>query len=239
VSDEPEKLIEDVFITQLGAKYPFVKAKGCNDKYGVNGFPTFVVLDPDGVVVQTGMPSDSLIEELLQQVSLPPETPAEPRFDALKAMWRKAEYGKLQEFLDKTLAQPNTDAAMRDVCTAHKEALAKRTESSTKRITALGAGPDYATAEDKLERIEKEWKGLPPSDAAKKERARIAADPAIKKELTAGRALQKVLSAFDPSKPAQRKKLAAELERFKKANEGTFAAKQADEQLTELTKKAG
>ena len=239
MSDESENLIEDVFVKQLGAKYPFVKAKNCNTKYGITGFPTFVVLDADGDVVQTGMPSEARLEELLAAVVAMPATPAEPRFDALRQLWRKADFGKLAEFLDRALAQPATDASLRDVYTAHKAALDQGIAAQQQRVASLAAGPDYAVADDKLERIEHAWRGLPPAEAAKKERARIAADPALKKELAAGRALLKLVAGFDAGKPAQRKKLIAELERFQKANDGTFAGKQAAERLAALSKTGG
>ena len=92
--------------------------------------------------------------------------------------------------------------------------LDKRQQGAMKRIESLGAGPDYAAAEDQLESIEKQWKGLEPSTAAAAQRARFASDAAIKKELAAGRALQKLLASFDMSKSSTKKKLIPELEKF-------------------------
>ena len=86
-------------------------------------------------------------------------------------------------------------------------------------------------------RIEKVWKGFPAADAAKEQLARFAADAAIKKELVAGKALQKLLKGYDPSKASQAKKLVAELGKFTKKYEGTYAAKQADEQRQRMTAK--
>ncbi len=48
-----------------------------------------------------------------------------------------------------------------------------------------------------------------------------------------------LFAGFDVGKPAQRKKLIAELERFQKANDGTFAGKQAAERLAALGKNGG
>jgi hypothetical protein len=239
VSDEPEGLIEDVFIKQLGAKYPFVRGKNCNSKYGVTGFPTFVLLDTDGLVVQVGMPGEEQIEKLLEDAFVAPKLPDDPRYEPLRTMWTKSEFPKLREYLEKNLAAPNLDAAMKDVFTAQSEALHKRMDMVTARVPKLGAGPDYAAAEDRIGKIEKQWKGLPPAEAAAKELARLGADPTIKKELAAGRALQKVQSSFDPGKASQRKKLVEALEQFRKKYAGTYAAKQADEQYTQLTAKGG
>jgi len=63
---------------------------------------------------------------------------------------------------------------------------------------------------------------------------RFAADPAIKKELQAGKALQKVKGQFDSSRVAQRKKLIEALEQFAKKHEGTEAAKEAEAEIARL-----
>ena len=236
MSDEPEGLIEDTFITKLGAKYPFVKAKGCNDKYGVNAFPTVYVIDAEGLVHGEGVPDEALIEKLLADVSLAPKLPDDVRYEPLRAMWDKHDFAKVRDYLDKQLAQPNLDAAMREVFDAQKAELTKRTDAQQKRIERLGAGPDYAASSDQLERIMKEWKGFPPEAAAKKELDRFAADAAIKKELSAGKALQKLVASYDTSRAAQVRKLAVELDKFRKKYEGTHAAKQAEAMIGQLRK---
>ena len=235
MSDEDEKLIEDVFLTKLGAKNPWVKAKGgVNEKYGVTGFPTILVLDANGVVVKKGMPSDAEIEVLLKDVSLAPKMPAEPRYAALRGFWERAEYAKVRDHLDKALADAKLDPAVRDLLTAQRDELQKRNERAVARAGELGKSTDYASAQDKLERLEKQWRGMPPSDAAKKELAKLASDPVAKKELAAEKALQKLVSQFDTSRVAQRRKLADELEKFAKKYDGTQAGKRAAEERTRL-----
>ncbi len=233
MSGEDEGAIQKVFVDQLGAKYPLVKIKdGDKGPYGIQFYPSVYVIDPDGNVFSVPddrMPSEEQIEELLKRASLGPKLPDEPRYDALRGLWKKREYAKVRDYLDKNLAAPDLDVAMKDVFTAQRAEIDKRQQATMARITALGAGPDYADAEDQLEKVEKQWKGLVPADAAAKERARFAADPAIKKELAAGRALQKLLAAHDVSKSSQRKKLVVELEKFAKKHEGTHAGKQAAE----------
>jgi len=239
VSDEAEGLIEDTFITKLGAKYPFVKAKGVNEKYGIKFFPSVYCIDADGLVHSVPddrMPSEQAIEDLLKSVSLAPKLPDDPRYEPLRSMWDKRDYAKVRDYLDKMLAQPNLDAAMREVFDAQKADLTKRVDAQQKRIERAAAGPDYAAGSDQLEKIMKEWKGFPPEAAAKKELDRFAADAAIKKELSAGKALQKLVASFDKEKPAQVRKLAVELDKFRKKYEGTHAAKQAEEMIGQLRK---
>lgn len=231
MSGEADSAIQDIFVDKLGAKYPLVRINKADvAAYGIKAYPSAYVLDPDGNVFSTpdgGMPSDGTIEELLKKVVAGPKLPKDARYDPLRSLFKKGEYLKVRDFLDKNLAAPNLDAEMKEVFTAQRASIDKRAETTLARITALGAGPDYAASEDALEKIEKQWKGLPPADAAVKERARFGADPAIKKELAAGRALQKLIGSFDMGKVAQRRKLADELGRFAKKYEGTHAGKQA------------
>jgi hypothetical protein len=239
VSGEAESAIQSAFVDKLGAKYPLVQIKAQDAAaYGIRAYPSVYVIDANGVVHSTpdeNMPGDAAIEELLKGVSLPPELPADAAYDPLRALWKKGDPMKLRDYLDKALAAPALDAAMRDVLTAQQAELQKQQERAIARVQTLGAGPDYAASEDQLEALAKKWKGLPPADAAAKEKARLVADPAIKKELAAGRALQKLLAAHDVGKVSQRKKLVEALGPFQKKYEGTHAAKQAAGKLSALS----
>lgn len=240
MSDENEKLIEDTFITKLGAKYPFVKAKGCNEKYGIGYFPSVYCIAPDGRVFSVPddkMPTEAQIEQLLKSVSLTPKMPEDAIYAPIKALWEKREYGKLKEQFERMLAQPNLDAAVREVVTGLQQELQKRQDAQQNRAEELGKeANDYGGASEQLARIEKEWKGFPAAATARQQLDRFATDPVIKKELAAAKSLQKLVAGFDPSRLAQAKKLAAELEKFAKQHEGTQAAKQADAQRKKLLK---
>lgn len=237
MSGEDEGTIQKVFIDQLGAKYPIVKIKaGDKEPYGIKGYPTAYLIDPDGNVVSSAhaLPSEQELEPLLERATLAPKMPADARYDPLRGLWKKREFVKLRDYLDKNLAAPNLDAAMKEVFTSQRAELDKRQQSAVKRIESLGAGPDYAASEDQLEILEKQWKGLEPATLAAQQRARFGADAAIKKELAAGRALQKLLASFDMSKSSTKKKLVPELEKFAKKHDGTHAGKQAAAKLAAL-----
>jgi hypothetical protein len=240
VSGENEKQIQKVFADELGAKYPLVKIKEADKAaYGIRAYPTVYVLDPDGNVVSNSMPGEQQLEELLKRVVLPPKLPDDAKWDAVRAGWKKADYAKLRDQLDKALAAPGLDAAGKDVLTAQREYLDRRMQSTLTRIEALGKGPDYVAADDALEAIEKQWKGMAPADAAAKERARFTTDEAVKKELSAGRALQKLLASYDLSKSSTKKKLVPELEKFAKKYEGTHAGKQATAKVAAMSGNGG
>jgi hypothetical protein len=235
VSDEDEGAIEKTFITELGAKYPFVRAKGCNELYGIKGYPTHIVIGPDGLVVSEGMPSEAKIEELLKGATLAPKLPDGPQYEPLRQMWKKQEHAKLRDFLDKQLLVPNLDGALREVYEAQRGLLDKRSTTQISRIERLGQGPDFARAEIQLEKMVKAWKGFPAADAAQKELARFGTDAKIKKEIGAGKALTKLMASFDINKVSQRKKLVEGLHAFVKKHDGTEAGKQAQAHLTRLS----
>jgi hypothetical protein len=241
VSREAEGAIEDVFVNKLGAKYPLVKVDEKSvAPYGISFFPSVYVIDPDGNVFSVPddrMPSEATIESLLARVSLSPKMPADKAYDPLRALWKKAEFLKVRDFLDKSLAAPGLADPAKAVYDEQRAHLDKKAEAAEKRIAALGAGPDFAASQEQLERIEKQWRGMAPATAAQKELQRFAADPAIKKELSAGKALQKLRSQFDPSRVAQRKKLAEALLAFAKKNPDTEAAKQAEAEAARLNGK--
>ena len=237
MSGEDESKIQDIFVDQLGAKYPIVRVdKKDVAAYGIKFYPSVYVRDASGdvhSVPDDRMPTDEQIEALLKTVSLAP-IPEDSRYEPLRGLWKKGEFLKVRDYLDKNLAAPNLDAAMKDVFTAQREQLTKQTQSAVARVSKLGAGPDYANAEDQLERMEKQWKGMEPAEAAAKERARFGTDAAIKKELAASRALQKLLASHDVSKNAQRKKLGDALQQFRKKYDGTHAASQAEKEITRI-----
>lgn len=239
MSDEDQGKIEATFITKLGAKYPFVQAKGCNEAFGIKFFPSVYVIAPDGTVFsvpEDRMPDEATIERLLEGVSLLPKLPDDSRYEPLAALWKKKEHQKIGEWLTRMLAQPNLDPAMREVFEGQQKELEKRAAAAQKRVDRLGQGPDYLQSQDQLADLEKAWKGFAAADAAKQQLARFGSDPAIKKELAASRLLQKLVASYDPSKRSQAKKLGEELDRFAKKHEGTYAARQALQQRERLPK---
>lgn len=237
MSDEDAGKIEETFINKLGAKFPFIQAKGVNELFQIKFFPSVYVIDPTGQihsVPEDRMPSEAMIEQLLAGVSLAPKLPDGAQYDPIRVLWQKGEHLKLRDLLTKMLAPPNLDAEMRSVLEAQQQELEKRSRRQVERVASLGQGPDYASAKDQLEAIEKKWRGLAPAETAKAELARFAGDATIKKELAASKALEKLLAAHDPNKQSQRKKLLEELAKFAKNHEGTHAGKQAIERRARL-----
>ncbi len=228
MSDENEKLIEETFITKLGAKYPFITAKGVNELYAIGFFPSIYCIAPDGTVLTVPKdrePAESFIEEQLKNVVLGPKLPADAKYDVLRSLWAKKEHKKLQDHLGKAMQAPDLDAETKAVYETQQADLQKRLDRQVARVAELGKGPDYGSAEKALLRMQKEWAGLAPADSAKAELDRFAKDERIQDELAAQKALDKVIAKFDPTRLAQRRKLAEELDKF--ANTKKWSGSQA------------
>jgi peroxiredoxin len=237
VSDEAEGLIETTYVKGR-AKYPFVKSNDIRKQWGVRFLPCTWVLDANGLVhtlPDVGPPDDTLVEELLQGLPIEPRVPAGAKFDALRLYWTKAEFAKLHDHIGKTLTLPKLEPEMKQALGEQQQALAKRQERALARVTALGGGPDYAAHCDELERIEKSWGALPPAPAARAVIDRMLADATIRKEVTTGRALKKMLTDVDTSKLPVLRKVIEDLDKFRKKHADTYAGKQALAQQTRLS----
>jgi peroxiredoxin len=238
VSEEAEGLIESTYVKGVRAAYPLVKSNDIRKQWGIRFLPSTWVIDANGLVhtlPDVGPPDDTLIDELLQGLPVEPRVPAGAKFEPLRQLWVKSEFAKLHEHIGKTLALPKLDRDMQQALVGQQQALAARQERALARIAALGGGPDYAAHCEELERAEKAWGTLPPAAAARAVIDRMLADAKIKKEITAGRALRKLLTDVDTSKLPVLRKLIEDLDKFRRKHADTYAGKQATAQQTRLS----
>lgn len=231
VSDENEQKLAD-HIKAKGIKYPIVRAPGAMSKYGGSFYPSYFTVGPDGRILTNPadrMPSESWFEEALKDVVLVPDLPEDSRFDPLRRAWEKKDYRKIDDYLTKMLAEQDLDAELRAVFQEQRtefDALLARAEA---RVESLAEGPDYWRATERLEQIAKDFDGLRIEDAANEVLDRFEHDDAIRKEVSASRTLEKLMSRYDASRLAQRRKLIDQLMRFEERYAGTYAAEQARE----------
>ena len=130
MSDEQEGKIEATFIDGLGAKYPMAKIKkGDTQAYGIRFYPSVYCIAPDGKVhsvPEDRMPSEAVIEKLLEDVSLAPKLPDDSRYGPVRKMWEKREYSKLDAYLGRMLQVDKLDADMREVFVEQQALLTKK-----------------------------------------------------------------------------------------------------------------
>ncbi|HEX5052793.1 MAG TPA: redoxin domain-containing protein [Planctomycetota bacterium] len=237
VSSEPEATIEQQFVTGMGAIYPWIKSNDFREKYKVEYLPCCFCFDAYGNVYSLPdwwVPDEATIEELLQALPLPPELPADRIYDTMRVMWARSEFDKLHQLIEKRLATPKLDEPVREVLEGQKTALAEREARWLERVGQIGARADYASAASELDHIVKSWGDLPPGASAKKELERFAADPKIKVEVDAGRALQKLMDGVDTSRIPALRKVINDLDKFRRKYKGTWAGTTADFHHTRL-----
>src|SRR5690606_33490182 len=191
--------------------------------YGGRGYPTFVLIGGDGSVLSYGMPSNSQIEAALETVQLVPELPEDRKFDPLRRLLKKRGLKAIGAWLEATLAAGAPTAEIRAVAAEQKADFDRRVASASQRVARLAEGPDYLRAEHKLEEIARDFEGLPPGREAEAVLDRFDDDDHIRSEIKALKYLERVLRQYDPTRIAQRRKLADALREFQRRYADTYA----------------
>jgi len=232
VSGESENTIEDKFVNGLGARYPLAKIKAtAKTAYGIRAYPSYRLIAPDGTVHSHGKPDHATIERLLEDVTLAPKMPDEPRYAPVRQMWEKKQHKKLRDFLSKMVQQPKLDEQMREVYQQQLDELESRATRAAARVGKLADGPDYLRAKTTLETLQKDWRGFDVEKAAAAELKRFSKDATIKKEIAASKSLAKLRKKYPATTISKVKKLREALRKFADKHEGTYAGEQARKQL--------
>jgi hypothetical protein len=236
VSDETEQKLSD-HIAAKGIKYPIVRATDGMSKYGGKFYPSYFTISPDGTILTTPaerVPSESWFQEALKSVVRVPDLPEDSRFDPLRKAWEKSDYKRIDSYLTKMLQDEALDPELRAVFEEQRASFDGFLAGQLARIDKFAAGPDYWDAQQKLEQMVKDFDGLEVEERAKAVLDRFGDDATIKKEISASRALEKVMSRFDANKISQRRKLVDALLQFEERYAGTYAGQQATQRRVQL-----
>lgn len=235
VSDETESKLQS-YVEEKEPKYPIIRAPGAMDKYGGKFYPSFFTIGADGrilTVPDDRLPDEQFIKQALGSVILLSDLPKDPRYNPLRSAYKNRKYKAVADYFDKMLAR-DLDEQTLGFVKEQKAKFERRLERTSAQVEELSKGPDYFAAEARLRRIAKEWKGLAAADQAREALARFKTDAKVKQEITASRALQKLLKRFDPSKKSHRRKMRTALSRFIKKYSDTHAGNQASKKLAAL-----
>lgn len=193
VSAEPANAVEG-FIEEFDCKYPTItQANDAMSEYGIGGYPSAVLVGPDGDVLWAGHPGSfqtSMIEEHLGSVELFPDIPK-----SLKAVEKSMKKGKLGDALKKVEALitkgklPDEDKDIAEKLRASIDGRAtkafERAEKSLREGDAYKAYKSYAKVEDG-------FKGHPHSKTAKEHGKKLMGDKTHKNEIKAAEKWAKI-----------------------------------------------
>ncbi len=219
----------DEFVSSLSPAYPIVvESSDSQTLYGVNGFPSSVLIGPDGKIAWSGHPakvSEDQIEELLRDVELFPDLPSK-----LVPIRRSIEKGRYEEA--RVALEKARDAAASDETESKwVEKLGAwlawyRTSAVDRATKATDRGDFYVAWKTWLD-VEKSWKGSDLEKEAEEKVKDLLGDKDHKNEIEAGKKLAEIKDRIRGESP---KKAIKQLERMSsKRYDGTLAAKQAQE----------
>jgi len=193
VTDEPEKLVEK-YVADNKVTYPIVIEQGFKSsrELGIGGFPSAVLVDPKGIVVWSGHPGalgEAEIEKALAGAK-PPGVSLPAALKPLEKLLEKHEFGRAREAAKAVLAAKPDDETLQaaQAIVAEIEADAKAlADGAAADITAK----DYFDANSKLERLRKEFPGVPGAETADAKWRELQADGEIRKAIKAGEQFHK------------------------------------------------
>ncbi len=222
---ETEKWIAD-----KGAKYPYAYDKGMKvmTAFGLNAYPSVVLIGADGVVLHAGSAggaTDKLIEKALVGALPKPLYEWPSSAGAAKSAFVKRKYADAIAAAGKV---PEADGGP-----AIKTALEALVKSRVESVKAARQAGDYLTAIDGSRELVKQLAGLPEQAEVKVVSDELAKDEAAQ---TVARAQKKVrdMRGQRLGKSKEREKAMEDLQKIAKDHPGTKAAEEAQAFMAEL-----
>jgi Glycogen debranching enzyme, glucanotransferase domain len=245
LSDEPLDLVEP-YVEQLDLNFTVASGSGSNGPYGVTGIPHSVLIDAEGNVAWVGNPyelSKGVIKKALKGAKHPKtdfmavhlSAPVDAR--VIKAADLAADgslSGSLKEIEGISADEKATDAQRKDATTL-KDAIDKHVKALADQAEKLAKARDPEQAIKVLDALTKEFPSTEVGAKAKKRIDEINADPKMKAEIDASKALDRLKEQI---RPLKRDKAKPKIEEFVKKYEGTRAAERAKFQLQTIKAKS-
>jgi hypothetical protein len=235
VSDESKELLE-TFVKEKGVTYPVVQAPDAMDAFSATAYPTYFLIGADGKIVANDHPSEEQIVAALKHVRFGLDLPSgSTKLKPLSKAWGDGKRAEVAKQLAALAADASLSAEETALVADTKARFDRELADVAAEISQLGAGPDYLNAQERLETIRKDFAGLDAATKADAELKRFQSDAAIKKELSAAKALKLLRARFDPSRTQDRRKLLEGLRDFAKKHKGTHAATMAEKAIVDLS----
>jgi hypothetical protein len=244
LSDEAVDLVEP-YVEQLDLNFTVAAGSHSSGAYGVTGIPHSVLIDAQGNVAWQGSPyelSKAVIKKALKGAKRPKTdflalhyaAEVDARVSKSVELAGDGELAAALKEADAVLADDKATEAQKKDATGLKDAIEKHVKALTDQAERLVKARDPDRAIRVLDGVAKE---LPSSEAGAKAKKRIDeinADPKMKAEIDAAKALERLK---DQIRPLKRDKAKPKIEEFVKKYEGTKAAERAKFQLQTIKSK--
>jgi hypothetical protein len=188
VTNEPESLVtKDVEKSKMHHPILMISGEDTDAIYGIKGFPSGFVLDPDGNIIWSGHPGnldEDWLKEQLAKAVAPPVLP--DQWKDIGALLAKRKYGKAHAAATKALVKAAGNADLKAVVDFVTKGVQSRLEAAKTNIT----GQEFGKAMKLYTEVSTLFDGAPGADAAKAGIDALKKDKAATDELAAWARLQ-------------------------------------------------
>jgi hypothetical protein len=234
LSDESAKLVAP-YVDQYDLPFYVAAGSSGNRAFGIDGYPSTVLIAPDGTIAWQGHPSSlskGTLKKALKGARRPKggflavqlQTEAGAKLSKAEKLAADGELAAALKDIDATIADPKTTPEEQARATATKEALSKHVESLFTNAESLVKSREIARALTLLETLAKEFSGGELGTRAKTRREAITADTKLMVEVEAAKELDKIKAAI---REIGLGKSRSKLEALGKKYPGTKAAERA------------
>lgn len=241
LSNEDEAKVSK-YVEEMGVKVRTAAGFSTGSKWGVTGYPSAVLIDPEGNVAWTGHPSSlssSTVKSALKgakpmgggYLSFRVSRELSSKLKQAAAAAEDGKLGKAHSLAQRLAADENADAADREDAGVFAGEVLGFGELLMKQANSAIEARSMVMGIEVLEALKKEFGGTDLGESVATRLAEIAKDETLQNELAAEEAWNKALEAIEKR---GLKKSASKLEAIVKKYPGTKAAERASFKLRGL-----
>ncbi len=188
VTNEPDSLVSKD-VTKSKMKHPILMIKGEDTDriYGIQGYPSGYLIDPDGYIVWEGHPGNldqDWLKEQIDSHAAPPVLPDE--WKDINALFAKRKYGKVQAALNKALVKAPDNVELK----AAADFITKSMDDKLAAAKSAVEAREFGQAMKLYTEVTTSFDGIPGAEAGKLGADELKKDKTAAEELAAFGKLQ-------------------------------------------------
>jgi len=227
VTNEAANLVDRSISSQHHA-YPIAMVRGgaADSAYGVRGFPTVVLVGPDGTVISKDRHPEREIVKALENVVLVPLLDGR-KYASINKSIKNKDLGKAWKAVTRMLSGSPEDSAL----VAARDAIEKSFAHSFSAAVKGAEAGSYGAALENLEKLAARFKGYTRAAEATDKAKEIKNNPSAADDLKAHAMLKKAKKEFNKGKKASREKARGICKKIIKSYPDTPTAEKARNML--------